>query len=218
MAIPASAQYYPYPQNNGGYHRDDDDHDRDRDRDRNRNNGYHGNDGGYYGNGNYGYGNMSAQQQRAYQIGVKDAQWDQTHTPQTRNRRWKSSGEAAAYRDGYYNTMRANGGHNNGRYPRRGGNYPYGNYPYGNGNHGGYGNYGHNNVAAQQGYSAGSYTGRLDAQQGHSYRPTEWKGYKEADQGHSGSGMNKAQYQSFFRQAYIQGYRDAYNRYSGGRY
>src|SRR4051812_46783222 len=52
---------------------------------------------------NQGYpGNYSHDSERsAYQQGVKDAQWDNTHGSQNRNRNWKNDYDARAYRDGY---------------------------------------------------------------------------------------------------------------------
>ncbi|HWR16663.1 MAG TPA: hypothetical protein VN577_17690 [Terriglobales bacterium] len=107
------------------------------------------------------------------------------------------------------------GRHRRGDYGNSNG--PYANGPWGNGSYGN-GRYGYNNYGSQMGFQDGQYTGRLDAQNGQRYRPTEWKGYKEADHGMSQSGMNKQDFQNAYRQAYVQGYEQAYYQYRGSRY
>ncbi len=190
MAIPAYAQ--------------DRDHDRD-DRDRN----------GTYNNGQY----SRDSQNQAYQQGMKDAQWDRQHGPQTRNRAWRNDYDAQAYRQGYNvgigngnGAYRGDRDHDrdhdrDGRWSNNGG-YPNGGYPNGGYNNGRGGN---NNYASQMGYTDGVNDGAKDRQTGHSYRPTQIYGYKDANHGQSQSGMDKEQYKQLYRQAYLQGYQRGYN-------
>lgn len=210
MAIPASAQYSPWGNNNGGWQND-----RDHDRDRHRSNGNWGwqNDNRGYGNGRT-YSHDSENQ--AYQQGYRDGLSDRQNGPQRRTLGWKHDYDANAYRDGYndgLNGSRGNNsngrwGHGNGRWGRNNGSWD---------NRGGYGNgnigYG-NGSYARQGYIDGVNDGSHDRQTGHSFRPTEWAGYKHADRGYNGqSGMSKDQYKQAYRDSYMQGYqRGYYNR------
>ena len=169
----------------------------------------------------YGQGQYDRSSSQAYQQGVRDGQWDNDHGPQNRNRYWRNPADAQAYRDGYNSAYRGNnaGNYRNGRRDRdwdhdrdryrRGG--------WGNGNGGyGYGNGGYNNGGgyAQQGYIDGVNDGSHDRQTGHSFRPTEWAGYRHADRGYNGQG-SKDQYKAAYRQAYMQGYQRGY--YGGRR-
>jgi hypothetical protein len=168
------------------------------------------NRGGYYGD---------ESQNQAYQQGYKDGLWDNQHGQQNRNRYWKNSDDARAYRDGY-NAAYRGGGYSgrNGDWDRdnhrRSGAWNNGSWGYGNGSYGngGYGNSGY----ARQGYIDGMNDGSSDRQSGHSFRPTEWAGYKHADRGYSSaSGMSKDQYKQAYRDSYMQGYQRGY--YGGRR-
>ena len=81
-----------------------------------------------------------------------------------------------------------------------------------------YGRYGNNNiyqVARQQGYSNGLGTGAADAQRGKSYDPQRSRYWKNATDGYDSSYGNKGQYKQIFRDAFVQGYREGYQRYAG---
>ena len=81
-----------------------------------------------------------------------------------------------------------------------------------------YGRYGNNNiyqVARQQGYSNGLSTGAADAQRGQSYNPQRSHYWKNGTDGYNSSYGNKGQYKQVFRDAFVQGYREGYQRYAG---
>lgn len=114
----------------------------------------------------------------------------------------------------------------NGQYP---GQYPPGNNGHGRGwgwgghdrNNGGYGStgqyggYGGQNaaqLAQQYGYQDGVNEGANDRQTGHSFRPTQDRGYQQATNGYRGQlGVSKDQYRQWYRQGYQQGYQQGYN-------
>jgi hypothetical protein len=72
-------------------------------------------------------------------------------------------------------------------------------------------------VARQQGYSYGLSTGAADAQRGQSYKPQRSRYFKDANQGYSSYYGNKGQYKQVFRDAFVQGYREGYQRYGYDR-
>ena len=63
-------------------------------------------------------------------------------------------------------------------------------------------------VARQQGYSYGMNVGAADAQRGQSYNPQRSRYYRNGSRGWS---------QQVFRDAFLQGYRDGYQRYDYNR-
>ena len=63
-------------------------------------------------------------------------------------------------------------------------------------------------VARQQGYSYGLNVGAADAQRGQSYNPQRSRYYRNGSRGWS---------QQVFRDAFLQGYRDGYQRYAYNR-
>ena len=81
--------------------------------------------------------------------------------------------------------------------------------------YGRYGNYNIYQVARQQGYSNGLGTGAADAQRGKSYDPQRSRYWKNATDGYNSSYGNKGQYKQIFRDAFVQGYREGYQRYAG---
>ena len=72
-------------------------------------------------------------------------------------------------------------------------------------------------IARQQGYSFGMNVGAADAQRGQSFNPQRSRYYRNADQGYSSSYGNRGQYRQVFRNAFLQGYRDGYQRYAYNR-
>jgi hypothetical protein len=72
-------------------------------------------------------------------------------------------------------------------------------------------------VARQQGYSYGMNVGAADAQRGQSYNPQRSRYYRSADQGFSSYYGNRPQYRLIFRNAFLQGYRDGYQRFAYNR-
>lgn len=72
-------------------------------------------------------------------------------------------------------------------------------------------------VARQQGYSYGLSVGASDAQRGQSYKPQRSRYFKNATEGYDSYYGNKGQYKQVFRDAFVQGYREGYQRYAYNR-
>lgn len=83
-----------------------------------------------------------------------------------------------------------------------------------NGNYGNYGNYGYNGyqAALSQGYQAGINTGASDAQRGQSYSPQRSHYYRNPP---SYDSYNRGQSQQAFREGFVRGYAEGYQRYGG---
>jgi hypothetical protein len=77
------------------------------------------------------------------------------------------------------------------------------------------GNYNTYQVARQQGYSNGLSTGAADAQRGQSFNPQRSHFWKNGTDGYNSSYGNRGQYKQVFRDAFVQGYREGYQRYAG---
>jgi hypothetical protein len=69
-------------------------------------------------------------------------------------------------------------------------------------------------VARQQGYSYGLNVGAADAQRGQSFNPQRSRYYRNGTGGYSSSYGNRGVYRQVFRDAFIQGYRDGFQRYA----
>jgi hypothetical protein len=69
-------------------------------------------------------------------------------------------------------------------------------------------------MARQQGYSWGMNVGAADAQRGQSYNPQRSRYYRNADQGFNRYYGDRSQYRLVFRNAFLQGYRDGYQRFA----
>ncbi len=69
-------------------------------------------------------------------------------------------------------------------------------------------------VARQQGYSYGMNVGAADAQRGQSFNPQRSRYYRSGSAGYSSSYGNRGVYRQIFRDAFIQGYRDGFQRYA----
>jgi hypothetical protein len=69
-------------------------------------------------------------------------------------------------------------------------------------------------VARQQGYSYGMNVGAADAQRGQGFNPQRSRYYRDGTQGYSSYYGNRGQYRQVFRDAFIQGYRDGFQRYA----
>ena len=100
----------------------------------------------------------------------------------------------------------------NDQYGRNGG---YGNGGYGNGGYGGYGNV--DQVALNQGFQDGLYTGSSDAQRGQNYNPQRSHFYRNGrgNNGGYGSYGNNYQYQQAYRNGFLRGYDQGFQRYGG---
>ena len=87
-------------------------------------------------------------------------------------------------------------------------------------NNGGYGNY--SQMAYQQGYQDGVYTGQNDGQRGQSYNPQRSHFYRN---GHGDGGgyygnngrYGNRQFEQAYRQGFLQGYDQGYRSYRGSR-
>jgi len=123
-------------------------------------------------------------------------------------------------RDRDYDRNRDN--RRNDQYGRNGGygNGGYGNGGYGNGGYGGYGGY--NQVAMNQGYQDGLYTGSNDAQRGQNYDPQRSHFYRNGH-GNNGNYGNNGRYgngsgsSQTYRQGFLRGYDEGFRRYGGNR-
>ncbi|HEX3084024.1 MAG TPA: hypothetical protein VHP99_05845 [Pyrinomonadaceae bacterium] len=108
-------------------------------------------------------------------------------------------------------------------------NWPYNQDPYGRQNRRddryrrGGGNNNMYQIAAQQGYQDGMYTGQNDATKRQNYNPQRSHFYRNGhgDNGSYGNngryGGNSYQYQEAYRQGFMQGYNEGYQRYGGNR-
>jgi hypothetical protein len=77
--------------------------------------------------------------------------------------------------------------------------------------------YGNNQyqIAREQGYRNGLNTGASDAQRGQSFDPQRSHFYRNGTDGYNSRYGNKNQYKQVFRDAFVQGYREGYQRYGG---
>ena len=138
---------------------------------------------------------------RAYEEGLRMGQADNQQRVRTheRSNRWTNDRDrndyAAGYRRGY--------GSSNDSHDR---DYDRDRRDRGRG----YGNNGMQ-VAQQHGYDDGVNEGRLDRQNGHSFRPTHDRGYQLATNGYEATFGTRQQYQQWYRQTYQQGYEAGYN-------
>lgn len=69
-------------------------------------------------------------------------------------------------------------------------------------------------VARQQGYSYGMNVGAADAQRGQSYNPQRSRYYRDGTLGYSSYYGNRGQYRQVFRDAFLQGYREGFQRFA----
>jgi hypothetical protein len=130
-----------------------------------------------------------------YRVGYSDAfysrrsQYSYTYGQNGNRTPWDPDGDG---RPGYSN---------NGGYYGNNNNYNNG---YNNGN----------GSASQWGYRDGLAAGQKDRSTGHSYRPTEWAAYRDADHGMSSStGYGSSdQYKQEYRQSFMNGYQQGYGR------
>lgn len=72
-------------------------------------------------------------------------------------------------------------------------------------------------VARQQGYSYGLNAGAGDAQRNRRFDPQRSRIYKNGTEGYNSSFGSKGQYKQVFRDAFLQGYREGYQRFAYNR-
>lgn len=90
------------------------------------------------------------------------------------------------------------------------------------GRNGGYGNNGYYQAAYRQGYNDGVYTGQNDSARGQSYDPQRSHFYRNGhgdngNYGNNGRYGGGYQYQQAYREGFLQGYNQGYQRYRGSR-
>ncbi len=108
-----------------------------------------------------------------------------------------------SFRDGYV------AGYNDAYYGRPG-RYDSDDYDRDHSHHGDYGR-GDGSVAARLGYQDGFAQGRKDAAERKKFKPEKHDDYKDGDRGYHHEYGDKKLYKSEYRQAYVQGYQEAYN-------
>jgi hypothetical protein len=88
---------------------------------------------------------------------------------------------------------------------------------YGYGNNGYYGNYGYRDnftqTALNAGYNAGIEQGRRDRSRGRYTDPRDSSAYRNADKDYNSRLGDRYTYQQYYRQGFINGYRDGLNGY-----
>jgi len=72
-------------------------------------------------------------------------------------------------------------------------------------------------VARQQGYSYGLNAGAIDAQRDRRFDPQRSSAFRNGTAGYNSSFGSKGQYKQLFRDAFVQGYREGYQRYANDR-
>jgi hypothetical protein len=72
-------------------------------------------------------------------------------------------------------------------------------------------------VARQQGYRYGLNAGSVDAQRNRRFDPQRSSTYRKGTEGYNSSFGNKGQYKQIFRDAFVQGYREGYQRFAYNR-
>ncbi|PYS80434.1 MAG: hypothetical protein DMF67_20420 [Acidobacteria bacterium] len=116
-------------------------------------------------------------------------------------RRQQEAQRQGRYNNGYYNN---NVYRNNGYY----GNNGYSNYGYGNA-------YGYNNnftqTALNAGYNAGIQEGRRDRSRGGYRNVNDFSAYRDASKDYNSRLGDRYTYQQYFRQGFVNGYRDGLN-------
>jgi hypothetical protein len=157
-----------------------------------------------------------------YSQGVRpddDRNYQNWMGPKGQYKKGYRSGYQAGYGDAYYGrraqntwTYGQNGrrtpwdpdGDGDVHYPPQ---YPNNQYPNGGG-----GYYGNNGNAQRFGYADGQQAGQRDRSSRHSYRPTEWEAYRDADHGMSSSTGYRSEndYKTQYRQAFMNGYNQGY--------
>jgi hypothetical protein len=144
------------------------------------------------------YQNRDWQRQRDYERQQRQRQREYEKEQRRRQR------EAARYGN--------NGGYNNGGYNNSG--YYGGNGGY---NNGGYANYGGSyelrQTALNAGYNEGNKAGREDRSRGRGYNYADSSQYRNATKDYNSRYGNRAEYQQYFRQAFVNGYADGYRGY-----
>jgi hypothetical protein len=96
--------------------------------------------------------------------------------------------------------------------------WPYGQDPYRNRDYRRNDRYGNiSQVAINQGYQDGLYTGSRDAQRGQNYDPQRSHFYRNGHGNNGGYGRidNTYQFQQAYRSGFLRGYQEGYQRYGG---
>ena len=142
------------------------------------------------------------------QAQYRDDQYGQIQRDRNRDWRRERARRHDRDRDGDWDRDRDRRNDNDYRYGNNGG---YGN----NGRYGGYNNNNIYRAALNNGYQAGVYTGASDAQRGQSYDPQRSHYYKNGTDGYNSSYGNKGQYKQAYRDGFLRGYQEGFQRYGG---
>ena len=137
--------------------------------------------------------------------------WDRNQDRHDRHDRDRRDRDRDYRRDRDYDRNRDYSRNRDDSYGRNGG---YGN----NGGYGGYGGYGNiTQIAINQGYQDGLYTGSRDAQRGQNYNPQRSHFYRNGhgDNGGYGRYGNGYQYQPAYREGFLRGYDEGFRRHGG---
>jgi hypothetical protein len=164
---------------------------------------------------------------RGYQDGLRQGSEDRSRRAgyNFRNRDWqqgdrgynKSMGARGQYKQGYRDGYER--GYQEAFNGRNGRNGDWGRDRRDTGNgypNGGYGGYNPNLLvqsAQANGRTDGVYYGQRDRQNGNSARPTDAKGYRDADHGYDRNLGSKADFQRIYREEFIRGYQQGYGSY-----
>jgi hypothetical protein len=132
--------------------------------------------------------------------------WDRNQDRQDRRDRDRRDRERDYRRDRDYDRNRDYSRNRDDRYRRNNGGY-------GNGGYGGYGN--SSQIAMNQGYQDGLYTGSSDAQRGQNYNPQRSHFYRNGHGDNGGSYGNGYQNPQAYRSGFLRGYDEGFRRNGG---
>jgi type II secretory pathway pseudopilin PulG len=141
----------------------------------------------------YQNGQWQRQRQREYEREQRRRQreYERAQRQQQRQAERYGSGNNGGYNNsGYYGGYR-----NNDNYSNYGGSYEF------------------RQTALNAGYNAGVKAGRDDRSRGRSYNYADESEYRNADKDYSSRYGNRAMYQQYFREAFVNGYSDGYRGY-----
>jgi len=145
----------------------------------------------------------------------RDRDWQRNQQNQNRDwRRDEQRREEARRREEYIRQQQAAGRYNNGYYNNGYYNNGYRTNGYYNN---GYGGYGYNNnftqTALNAGYNAGIQEGRRDRSRGGYRNVNDFSEYRNANRDYNSRLGDRYTYQQYFRQGFVNGYRDGLNGY-----
>jgi hypothetical protein len=157
-----------------------------------------------------GRGNQNKYEKQREKIERKQEKFEEKMEKQRakieqRQDRWENRDNRDYDDDGYYRNNDRNNGY------------------YGNNGNGNYGSRASYETARRNGYEDGLRAGAEDARDGDRYNPQGHSDFRKASDGYNSRYGNKGQYMQAYRDAFVQGYREAYgsnnsNRNRNGRW